>query len=46
MKLSGEKNQVSEKMDEVHWPTVELELGTREKKAGDVGRARSRRTKR
>lgn len=28
-------------MDEVHCPKVELELGTREKKAGDVGRARS-----
>lgn len=46
MKLSGEKKQVSEKMDEVHCPKVELKLGTREKKARDVGRARSRRTKR
>lgn len=33
MKLTDEKKQVSEKMDEVHWPKVELKLGTREKKA-------------
>ena len=26
------------KMDEVHWPNIELELGTRDKKAIDVGR--------
>lgn len=25
-------------MDEVHWPNIELELGTREKKARDVSR--------
>lgn len=37
VKLSGEREQASEEMDEVHWSRVRT--GTKEKKAGDEGRS-------